>query len=175
MKFVASPAVDRSEHARHGIQFAAPLRRFARVTAKSATLKAADAVNNATFCLSQNRCSLATGAPGCRGDGRMTGDAASTARLGVAEGALGSAPVAAPCAQRERQAQHTAMAEATRRTHSGRRREVIRARRAPRAAHGDGRSNASHTFRQAAGSHTCSPSPARSTQAGATGHPRAQY
>jgi hypothetical protein len=135
MKFVASPAVDRSEHARHGIQFAAPLRRFARVTAKSATLKAADAVNNATFCLSQNRCSLATGAPGCRGDGRMTGDAASTARLGVAEGALGSAPVAAPCAQRERQAQHTAMAEATRRTHSGRRREVIRARRAPRAAH----------------------------------------
>ncbi len=148
MKFVASPAVDRPNRRTTGFSSRPPpLCRFARVTAKSAALKAADAVNKATFCLSQNRCSLTTGAASCGGPGRMTGDAASSDRLGVAEGASGSAPTAGPSAQRAGpEAPHMTKATATKRRYLCSQREVIGARQVR-----------------------------RSTQAGATGHPCARY
>ena len=135
MKFGARPAVDRPNRRTTGFSSRPPaLCRFARVTAKSAARRAADAVNKATFCLSQNLCSLATGAAGCGGcrkDDRRRGERRE-ARRGRRRG--GDCTRGCPLC-----------------TESGTR----------NAAHDEASSEAAELFRQAARSHRCSPSPAQ--------------
>src|ERR1700693_5318409 len=60
MKFIAKPGVERPNMRTTGFSSWPPLRRLARVTAKSAPFNAAAANNSAQFCLSQKRCSELT-------------------------------------------------------------------------------------------------------------------